>query len=270
MQRGRNGVAIVATVIAILAIATRASGSADGGGGHSILGGILGVDDVDRPPPSPESQPEPLGTPAAPPAGGGPHEFLRTHDGRPVAYDPCRPIHVVVNNRMAPFGADEVVDFALEAAGRATGLQFVVDGPTDEPPRENRPPYQPDRYADRWAPVLIAWSDPAEHPMLDGDIAGLGGSTAIDTGDGPVYVTGEVILDGPALAPFLDSGRGIEEVAAVVLHELGHLLGLDHVDDHSQIMFDQGVGPLLGVVGYSAGDREGLAALGRGRCAPDL
>lgn len=53
-----------------------------------------------------------------------------------------------------------------------TGLRFVVDGYTDEPPSEDRPPCQPERYGDRWAPVLIGWQDEAENPALAGNVVG--------------------------------------------------------------------------------------------------
>jgi hypothetical protein len=38
----------------------------------------------------------------------------------------------------------------------ATGFKFVFDGMTDEAPNKERKAYQPDRYKDRCAPVLIA------------------------------------------------------------------------------------------------------------------
>ncbi len=47
----------------------------------------------------------------------------------------------------------------------------------------------------------------------------------------------------------------------VALHELGHLVGLEHLPDTNQVMY-----PSINVnlAGYAAGDLAGLAALGRG------
>jgi hypothetical protein len=52
----------------------------------------------------------------------------------------------------------------------------------------------------------------------------------------------------------------------VVLHELGHLVGLDHVRDRGELMFPTA----NDVVGYGPGDLQGLAALGRGACFSDV
>jgi predicted Zn-dependent protease len=52
-----------------------------------------------------------------------------------------------------------------------------------------------------------------------------------------------------------------------MLHELGHLVGLDHVDDPGQLMYPV---TALAVTDYAAGDLRGLHRLSTGPCAPDL
>ncbi len=52
-----------------------------------------------------------------------------------------------------------------------------------------------------------------------------------------------------------------------MLHELGHLVGLDHVDDDSQLLHPETV---PGVTDYAAGDLTGLSRLGQGPCVPEL
>ena len=140
----------------------------------------------------------------------------------PVAYDPCRPIHVVVNERTVIGGAGAWCRQALDAVSRATGLQFVVDGPTDEAPSTDREAYQPDRYGKRWAPVLIAWSDPTETPELAGDVAGLGGSASLVDGEQRVGLRHR--LDRarrPRHRRDPDPARRATRVRAVIEHELG-------------------------------------------------
>lgn len=222
-----------------------------------------------RPSPTPAISENPLGTPMAPPPGGGPYKFMVTQDDstEPVAYDPCRQIPVVVNPRTAPTGAEELLSDALDTISGITGLSFALQGPTDEQIVEDRKPFQPDRYGDRWAPVLVAWSDPPELAALDGPVAGVGGSTpAYTLDDGPVvYVTGIVALDGPAFAEILTRDEGYAVATAIVLHELAHLVGLDHVEDNGQLM-----GEGDGALEPQAGDLAGLARLGRGACVANL
>lgn len=222
------------------------------------------------PPPSSEERPAPLGAPTAAIAGAGPFAFMQTQPATPdpVAYDPCRPVHVVVNTRAAPKRGDRLIREALADMTRATGLVFVIDGVTTETPVESRPPYQPERYPGRWAPVLVAWSDAAESPFLGGDAAGSGGSLALSlSGRGSVYVTGQVVLDGPQLAEALEGPQGLRAARAVIHHELGHLVGLNHVDDRTQIMYPS---TRASFSDYAAGDLLGLARLGRGACFPDV
>ncbi|MGH3385814.1 MAG: matrixin family metalloprotease [Nocardioidaceae bacterium] len=212
------------------------------------------------------AQTRPLGHPAPAPAQRGEFAFLHTQPGQPdqpVAYDPCRPIRVVVNNAEAPPGADRLLDEAIDTVSAATGLQFAIDGETDERPTLGRRPTDPDRYGDGWSPVLVAWTAPAVVSRLRGTTTGLAGSSVHPDGDR--LVTGIVLLDGPEVRAAL-ALDGRSAARAVIVHELGHLVGLDHVDDPRQLMHAKGT---PGVTSLGAGDRHGLRALGLGRCFLD-
>ena len=224
---------------------------------------------ADHPTPGREAAEEPLGTPAAVPTASDAHRFAQTGPGQSfVAYDPCRPVHYVVRPDGAHADGDALLAEALDRVWQAPGLVFVADGPTAEPPTPQRPIYQPDVYGDRWAPVLVLWSGEQESPGLAGDNRGQAGSTVVGLGDGPrVLVTGQVELDGAQLAELLDRPDGREIVRGVIQHELAHLVGLDHVDDPTQLMYPE---TTPGVTDFSAGDLTGLAALGRGPCVPEL
>ncbi|MCW2697988.1 MAG: Peptidase metallopeptidase [Modestobacter sp.] len=221
------------------------------------------------PTPGIEAADEPLGTPAPAPPGGGVHEFVALQDDgvTPVSYDPCRPIHYVVRPDNAPDGGSQVIRDAVARVSEVTGLQFVFDGPTDEASTGSRPLYQPDRYGDRWAPVLITWQTEAENAEFLSDTVGEAGSAAVTiSGEPKVFVSGVVDLDAAAFAGFLAEPDGGAFARAVVLHELGHLVGLDHVADPDQLMYPE----TRNAVDFASGDLAGLARLGVGTCVPHL
>ena len=243
-------------------------------GQHDVLN--LGSHSSDAAPaPSAEERSKPIGTPPPLPSEEGPFTFLALQsDGRtPMAYDPCRPIHYVVNSRTAPTNGQQLIDKAIAATSRATGLTFIADGATTENPSNSRAAYQPDKYGPRWAPLLIAWSDPGEVPELDGDTAGLGGSTGVEVTSSPtggatgrLYVTGLISLDGPQLAALSDNGATDDEIRSIIQHELGHVVGLNHVEDIHQLMYPTNAA----TTDWGPGDLRGLSVLGEGSCFPEI
>ncbi len=192
-------------------------------------------------------------------ADGGQYAFLVTQDGSaaPVAYDPCRPVQVVVNTRTGPADAVDLVADALDEMAELTGLSFDLGGVVTAAPTAD---WQPERDGDGWQPVLIAWTDDDEMDELAGKVLGLGGSAWTDEDGARRYVTGQVLLDGPQLASL-----GPDQTRATLLHELGHLVGLDHVEDDESLMQ-----PFSGPEEWGSGDLAGLAQLGRGSCAGTL
>ena len=225
---------------------------------------------ADSPKPGHEESDHPLGVPAPLLATSSSFRYMaqQTDGAAPVAYDPCRPIHYVIRQQGEPAGADRIVADAVLRVSQATGLHFVYDGPTSEAPSRQRALYQPKAYGDRWAPVLISWVTPNENPDFAADVTGEGGSTHIGFPNRPsAYVTGAVELDSAQIATILQRHDGHQVVRGIVLHELGHLVGLGHVTDATQLMYPEGQ---PGVTDFAMGDLAGLAALGRGTCRPEL
>ena len=267
-KRSRLGLVVG---LALAALLTGATLYGQSGRGELALPGQAAGAERSGPPPGLEEAKQPLGTPpevAAFPEGQG-FRFLGHEEAsrKPTTWSPCRPIHYVIRPDNAPAGGQAMI---LDAAARlafATGLQLVNDGATSEAPSEDRSSYQKDRYGDRWAPVLIAWATRSEVPDFGVDIAGEAGPTQVRTPSGnSTYVSGVVYLD-PIKIQEIRRTAGEPAARAVLLHELGHLVGLAHVDDPAQVMAPRGSGK---IVDYQPGDRAGLAALGRGPCQPDV
>lgn len=198
---------------------------------------------------------ERLGAAPVVPDGPGSYQFLQTQPqtDEPVGYDPCRVIEVEVNPEGAPEGYDELVDTAIAHTSGATGLRFERIGLTDRRP--------PKLTTARRQPVLVAFATSDEVPELAGDVAGIGGSTYVERGfRDRRYVTGQVVLDADVFEDISEDRYPAAQ--AIVDHEFGHLVGLDHVDDPRELMYAENVG----LTTYGPGDLKGLARLGNIAC----
>ena len=213
---------------------------------------VLSAVSVGRPPRTPTQQQQ----------AGPRYTFIETTiSGDPVRWNPCAPIHYVVNDDLARY--PEAVADTEAAAGRvseATGIDFIYDGDTSEEVEQGRSVYQPGRYGDEWAPVLIAWTDPDDSPIQfsRGDDVALGVASPLVPTHGrfDLYVSGWVALNADYPGP-----AGFDTPSAVGLtiqHELGHVIGMGHTKVFGELM--QGAGG--GALDWGPGDLEGLHQLG--------
>lgn len=169
---------------------------------------------------------------------------LHVDDGNAVTWDGC-----TIRWTQGPMTPDQrqVLRAVMAELTDLTGIMFERAGTSRRIPRTTS------GYADgEPVTVPIAWVTRDQTDMLSGNAIG---ATVTNQGtDG--YVSGVVVFDRVFWQQASDGAR-----RALVRHELGHLLGLAHVEDYTSLMR-----PTLSTYGphtYSDGDLAGLAVLGR-------
>ncbi|HEX4018926.1 MAG TPA: matrixin family metalloprotease [Frankiaceae bacterium] len=195
---------------------------------------------------------------AAPVVRGVPADFsINTYSGWVQRWNPCVPVHYRVNLALEPGGLP-AVQAAVGALSKATGITFVYDGSTSDIPESgawNQP-----------APLIIAFAHPGGQTYGSSYLAG--GNQLGDGGFQSQYstingrITTYKIIKGYAVIDANGYNRADAHVrAAVLLHELGHAVGLNHARLTSEVMYPSvsDAGPNY----YSAGDLAGLAKVGR-------
>jgi hypothetical protein len=173
----------------------------------------------------------------------GPFSFLVLDAaGRPGRWNPCAgPIRYLFNPRLAPSGGEQLLIDAFDYVGAITGLAFAYGGTTTEDPRTARVD----------GAIVVGWVEPF-------DAVGRGGSQYRRGASGGLVATnGAVFLNASYIGTIGVSWRG-GAWGPVLLHELGHVLNLGHVDDPNQLMAAINTGQ----ADFGSGDLAGLDRLG--------
>jgi Matrixin len=185
--------------------------------------------------------------------------LMETPEGDPVTYTSCKLIQVAVYPAGGPTDAEELVREAVDRVRAATGLDVRVVGAFGgHAPNWNfeAGPTHPED------PISVSWQDGDAIAQMTDHVAGLGGSRSVLGRNGTRrLVAGTIALSRDYYAELDDRGDRDRQLA-VLLHEFGHVFGLDHVDSDAELMYGGG----SEVDTFAAGDLQGLRRLGRGPC----
>lgn len=222
-----------------------------------------------------------IGSTEASTVAGG-YALSRLNDGSPATWAACRSLTWGLATDGAGPGATSDVHHAIRLAAAVTGLRFVyVDA---APPAPQRSWLAPGGWPASAPDLVVAWAVPPseqgrERPRSHAPVSDLltGSGEAAVGGWSAEYRTpsgggrarghihhGYVVLDALADARFAPSFHHPDSGLAaarrplrgrLLLHELGHALGLAHVDDDKQVMHPE-IGS--GEAAWGLGDRAGL------------
>ena len=154
--------------------------------------------------------------------------------GKPVLWKSCTPINYLVSGSTTPTEL-ETLQQALAIESKLTGHKFLYLGATSAEASNNWSSTQYQNLS--YPPVLITWTDNSSD-LLTGVAAG--GTLANPTkSSNPVLVTGSIAFNKniyETLNPGFSAGSS---QGNLILHELGHLMGLSHSQNPSDLMYPQ-------------------------------
>ncbi|RKS80404.1 matrixin [Motilibacter peucedani] len=233
--------------------------------GHHVVSYPDGSSDVYAVDGTVTHRPAPSAHTTTPPAALGHYAFLYSNGYGGGHWNGCHVVTYRVNPTALPPGFMTDLATALSKIHDVTGLSFQYLGASSYVPWGNGSGTIPAADAD--ADLLVAAADPSESAQLTSSTIALGGSNyQVPSGREPQIYRGFYLFNTQYDSLADGFAPGVDSKGYVMLHELGHVLGLDHVgDDPGEVMYPYINGASFDG-GYASGDLAGLHALYANPC----
>lgn len=184
----------------------------------------------------------------------------RSASGAPARWNSCNPIRIVVNPAGAPRGAVADLRAAVASVKAATGLPLTIVGQTTAKSVPQWGSHKRAGYVG-WAPVLVSWGHPGG-ALNEGASATTEPVWETNSSGQLVFVSGQLRINVEHDSYYTPGFGASASRVALYMHELGHVVGLEHVEDTDQLM-----NPSMGFTpDFGAGDLAGLKKAGMAGC----
>ncbi|MGH8888491.1 MAG: cell wall-binding repeat-containing protein [Acidothermaceae bacterium] len=203
--------------------------------------------------------------PSTPPVSTGAGDYVLSYSGavgaagtQVIRWNPCRAIGWRLNAPGIDAALTQTINTEFAALGRATGMTFRYDGTTSFIPQQSTVSSEPDDLV-----VTIAARSASDFLADNPGAVGYGGWEASTLPDGNWQITkGYVVMDQATVTELPEGIAAGETTGALLLHELGHAVGLQHAAKATEIMYPA-LNPQTPST-YSADDLMGLTKVGHG------
>lgn len=172
--------------------------------------------------------------------------FLRVdRNGEPARWDPCSALKWKLVGAGISHSVSSAVFASMDALNKATGLEFIFE--------------EGGNAADLQNPSLNTLVIGVGSKAMNSRVAGSTRVRYARNASLSIRISGAVVTFNPTI--FRQRARSFDFVMPVLLHELGHSVGLSHVNDPTDIMFAKLVNRTI----YQQSDLDKLALVGATR-----